>query len=429
MALSPDNLAILLVALSLLLCAAHGTGFVFKRLRQPPVVGEILGGLILGPTLLGVLSPSIQSAIFSDREPVVHALSALYHLGLLLLMFCSGLEMSAASSRHERKTIVGVTIAGTVLPLLLGFMALPLFNIDALMGAAQNSLAFVLVFGISIAVTSIPVISRVFMDLNIMDTSFARIVLACAVMGDVLLYVILSVALAVASGTAGNPGPLATTLGLGDSTAAKIIYHIVAAAAFFVAALVLGPPLARRLSGLRYNVVKKSSPIAGLLVFMFLGATVAHFLGIAPMLGAFGAGVAVGRSMLPGKDAPSVVIKSFSSAFLIPIYFAIVGLRLDLLTSFDPLFFLVFLVVACVILGGCVYAGARATGESSIAAWNFAFAMNARGGPGIVVASVAYDNGIISEQFFISLVLLAVVTSLLAGSWLSFVLRRGWPLR
>jgi len=126
---------------------------------------------------------------------------------------------------------------------------------------------------------------------------------------------------------------------------------------------------------------------------------------------AFAAGIAVGAAIAS--------IEGFSFAFFIPIYFAIVGLRLDLLHGFSIAFFLLFLLLACAIKAGSVCLGARLAGETSGSSVNLAVALNARGGPGIVVASVAYAAGIIGQPFYAALVMLAIVTSLLAGSWLA----------
>ena len=114
----------------------------------------------------------------------------------------------------------------------------------------------------------------------------------------------------------------------------------------------------------------------------------------------------------------TLAIKGFSLAFFIPIYFAVIGSTLDLVHGFSPVFFAFFLVVACGIKAVSVYLGARAAGETNASSWNLAIAMNARGGPGIVVASTAFVAGIIDQPFYAVLILLAIVTSLLAGSWL-----------
>ncbi len=167
--------------------------------------------------------------------------------------------------------------------------------------------------------------------------------------------------------------------------------------------------------------------MAHLLTFMLLMSCAALFLGIAPMFGAFLAGIAV-ASAAPSSE-PTDAIKGFSFAFFIPVYFAIVGLRLDLLAAFDPVFFALFLLFCCAAKAFSVYVGAALAGETRRGAVNLAVALNARGGPGIVLASLAFDAGIINESFYAALVMLAIVTSLAAGSWLEQTIRRGKPLR
>jgi Kef-type K+ transport system membrane component KefB len=174
--------------------------------------------------------------------------------------------------------------------------------------------------------------------------------------------------------------------------------------------------------------VNRSSSIAFQLVFMLTLSGICVFVGVVPLFGAFLAGVIVG-SAGDGQVGLQGEIQRFSFAFFVPIFFAIVGWRLDLIKNFDPLFFLYFTVLACAVKSLSVFAGARLAGETTAASQNFAIAMNARGGPAIVLASVAFDAHIITEGFYASLVILAIVTSLLAGSWLGRIVHAGRPLR
>jgi Kef-type K+ transport system membrane component KefB len=153
----------------------------------------------------------------------------------------------------------------------------------------------------------------------------------------------------------------------------------------------------------------------------------AAFLGISPIFGALLAGILASNVHHEAEQARQA-IQSFSYAVFIPIYFAVVGLRLDLVHNFEVGFFLFFLAFACLIKTISAYLGARLTGEGKTGARNLAIALNARGGPGIVLASVAFDAGVINIAFYTILVMLALVTSVLAGSWLDFALRRGQSL-
>jgi Kef-type K+ transport system membrane component KefB len=431
MVFTTENLVHLLIAIGLLVSFGHVFGWVFRRFRQPPVIGEILAGLLLGPTILGWIDPGLQESIFPKEGPTRVVMGAFYQLGLLLLMFCSGAEMRTAFQREDRRTAVAITLAGTVLPMIAGLLLLRMIDTTELIGVKQHHASFALVFGIAVAVTSIPVISRILTDLGIIQTPFASIVLSSAIIEDVILYVILSVAIAmvvvVDPGT--GAGGFAEMLGLQADTWQMHTYHVAASILFFGVMITLGAKLFTSRMFRRLNPLHRGSPVANMLVFMFLATIAGVYLGVAPMLGAFAAGLAVGKSSPPAHAIARDSIKSFSYAFFVPIYFTIVGLNLNLRTEFAPLFFVGFLAVACLVKASSVFLGAKVAGETNMGAWNLAVAMNARGGPGIVLASVAFEAGIVSKTFYSSLVMLAIVTSLMAGSWLDLVVRKKWPLR
>ena len=429
MQLSGADIAALLLAVGLLLGTAHAVGHLFTLMHQPRVIGEIVGGLLLGPTVFGTLAPQLQATVFPTEGPVAAVLGWNYQIGLLLLMFASGAEMRSVFRRGEGRVVGLVTVIGVVLPFAAGLLLFQVFDSTSLLGSAQNRTALLLVFGLAIAVTSIPVISRIMFDLGIIETSFARIVLGVAVIEDIVVYVVLALALGMVASSGGQEVGVPSLLGLEQGTTASMVFHVSATLAFFVVVLTLGPRSFRWSRRQRWNLVATSNPIAYHLLFIF-GATLACvFLGITPMFGAFLAGIAASVGHGPRVTHARESIKSFSFAFFIPVYFAIVGLQLDLVRHFDLLFFTWFLLFACAAKAASVYLGARLGGESPRGARNLAVATNARGGPGIVLASVTYAAGIISQAFFASLVMLAIITSLLAGSWLGHVVRSREPLR
>jgi Kef-type K+ transport system membrane component KefB len=425
--LSTPDLARLLLALSLLLAAAHVCGHVFARLRMPRVIGEIVGGLLLGPTFFGALLPRLQESVFAPDGATAGVLGAVYQLGLLLLMFCSGAEIRASARPTERRVVLLLTLFGTVLPLAAGLLVLGVVDFSRLWGPAGNATSFLLVFAIAIAVTSIPVISRILHDLGLMETSFAAIVLAAAVIEDVLLYVALAVAVGLVQSSQGEAFGVAAALETQLGPQWRVVYYVLASFTIVGVILRLGPSLFRRVLKWRFNLLNRSNAIAFQLVVLLVVTGGCILLGVTPMFGALVAGTMVVST--PKQDQAREAIQSFSFAFFIPIYFAMVGLRLDLIRDFSPWFFLVFFVFACAVKSISVYSGARLAGEKHNAATNFAVAMNARGGPGIVLASVAYDALIINESFYSALVMLAILTSLLAGAWLDRVVRSGRPLR
>jgi Kef-type K+ transport system membrane component KefB len=426
MTINTRDVAHLLLALAVMLVAAHGMGTLFAKLRQPRVIGEILGGLLLGPTVLGAVAPGVQRWLFPTEGPVPAVLGAIYQLGLLLLMYCSGMEVRSSIKGREGRAAASILLFGTVAPFVAGLAAVRLIDEPQFFGPNGNKTSFLLVFAIAMAVTSIPVISRIMFDLGILDTSFARIVLSVAVVEDIVLYIVLAVALGISGHAEGALFGLPGTIGLHPGSAADLIYHVIATFAILTLLFVFGRSIYRAVSTFLLNPIGRWSPVAFQLVFMLAACLACVFLGIQPFFGAFVAGIVVGsvaNTPDPVHDAACVAIREFSMAFFIPIYFAVVGLQLDLLHGFVPLFFISYLLLACVIKTVSVYTGARVGGQAPYAAVNLAVAMNARGGPGIVLASVVFGAGIVNQSFYAVLVLLAVVTSMVAGSWLQRVPR------
>jgi Kef-type K+ transport system membrane component KefB len=428
MSLDSTDVAHILLALGVLLVAAHGCGHLFVRLRQPRVIGELTGGVLLGPTLLSTLAPGVHSYLFPDDGPTQPVLGACHQLGLLLLMFCSGAEMRSLFRRGEERTVSLVTVTGVLLPFLGAFALIRAVDEKSLLGPANNATALTLIFALALAVTSIPVIARIMLDLGILETSFARIVLGVAIVEDTIVYIVLSVALGLVA-TRGAEFGLPAVLGMEGGSPEAITLHVVATLVLFGVMLRFGGPAFRFISRPKSSLLQQSNPVAFHLVFMIAASLLAAALGITPLFGAFLAGIIVSTETGAKADATRQSIKSFSFAFFVPIYFAIVGLRLDLVHHFEPLFFLWFLLFASVLKAASVYLGARLAKESRLASTNLAVALNARGGPGIVLASVAFGAGIINEEFYAALIMLAVVTSMLAGSWLGRIVRRGTALR
>ncbi|WP_433664311.1 cation:proton antiporter [Nocardia sp. CA-128927] len=425
MSLSRDEFASLLVALAIILIAAHVGAQICARLRQPPVIGEILGGLFLGPTVFGQLAPGVAGELFPATGVVHSGLQVLNEFGLLLLMFLAGREVMTYRNPGRQRTVAALAAAGLVIPMVLGLAVALALDHDDYSGPHGTKATFALIFGIAFAVTSIPVISRIMLDLGLLNTSFARIVLAVALLEDVVLYVALAVTFGLVQTKNGQTFGLISLLGL-DGTAA-ITYQVIVSLVFIAAVLLVGKQLFNRLATSRVNLVERASPVAFRLVFALVLVLACIFLGINAIFGALLAGIASADIATPPdrrevEPALSVsagdTIKQFSLAFFIPIYFAGVGMQLDLARNFDITFFAAFFLTATAVKGVSVWAAARAVGESNRDAKNFAVALNARGGPGIVLATVTLSAGLINEKFFTSIVVLSIVTSAMAGMWL-----------
>jgi Kef-type K+ transport system membrane component KefB len=412
-----------LFALLLLVLGANLLGQLFTRLRQPKVVGEILAGVLLGPTLLGKLAPGFAANLFgADKTaPQAVVLSFMYNLGLLMLMFVSGCAAKHLLGKDNRRPTAWILGIGLPLPFILGLIIAPMLPLEQFTGSADSERAVVLIFAIATAVTSIPVISKIFYDLGIIHTRFASLLLGAAVLEDILLWGVLSIATAIAAATAASGNLTAT-----------IAEHIAVNAAFVVASLTVMPPILRVISRARWNVVAHNSPIAWMLTvflgYVALAAALDVTLAFAALLAGFGVmgglkGTEQARFRLPFQSITDV-----SAFFFVPVYFAIVGYRLDLSRTFDPWMLALFLFGTSTVAFLSKGLGAKLAGMGRLDIVNIAVTQNARGGPGIVMASVAFDAGIINGPFFTTLVLTAVLTSQACGFWLDYVLRKGWPL-
>jgi Kef-type K+ transport system membrane component KefB len=390
-------------------------GSLFGRLRMPRVIGEIAGGLVLGPTLLGHFAPGAYHWAFTAFPEEGKLLAMASEFGLILLMFMSGMEIKARFAREDRKVAFPLLAGATFLPFLVGLAAPKVFNFKPYMGSPTvNSSSLTIIIGIAVAITSIPVISKIFLDLGIMHTRFARICLTVATVEDIALWGLLAVAISLSKSS--HPS-------LGDFIRTPLV-----TIAFFAVAMVALPRLLNGLLRTPAHGVVDNRPVRFALLACFGMVAVSELLGVKDMFGALLAGMAICRLPNEVVDVVRTKVKAFALVFFTPIYFAIVGLKLDLVKSFDVKFFLGFFLFCTVVKTlATAIAGRLSTGDW-LSTVNLAAALNARGGPGIVLASVAFDAKIIDERFFVTLVLTAVVTSLFAGGWFRYVLSKGWPL-
>src|SRR5205809_1527082 len=257
--MSNEEIGSIVVLLLILIATAHLFGYLFARLRQPKVIGEIVAGVVLGPTLLGRIAPSFSAAIFSDGSTSrVHVhdvvLGFLYWMGLLLLMFISGSETRRLFGRDDRRQVAWLASMGTVLPFVVALLIVPLFPVQRLMGVANQRNSLILVIGIAVAVTSIPVISRIFFDLKILHTRFARLVLGVAVLEDIVLWAVLAMATALAASS--------------SLPERKIAAHVVITLLYFLAGLAITPRICKSINRARWNFLAAISPVAYIVVVL-----------------------------------------------------------------------------------------------------------------------------------------------------------------
>lgn len=410
--MSNSDLTATLLLLLLLVALAQLLGHLFVKMRQPKVVGEIMAGVVLGPSLLGrfQFASGLMAAVKHQAIP----LSLFYWLGLLLLMFLSGAEARQIFGREERREVAWLSFIGTGIPFLLSLVFGPRLIRPSLAGTQGNPLSLTIILAVGVAVTSVPVVSKIFADLGILRTRFARLVLAVAVLEDIVLWLSLAVATAVAGHTSLKSRELAI--------------HLLSTVAFFGLGLTLVPRAIKRISKSRFNVIAQDSPITYVLAVLLAYCVVAGALDVSMVFAAFLAGFAVVHKKRRLFEASLDAIGKVSFALFIPAYFAIVGLKLDLVRGVSWWMLVTFILGSCVVKIVSVAIAGRFAGFRGLDLINLAVTMNARGGPGIVLASVAFDANIISAKFYTTLIVAAVLTSQAAGAWLDAVIRRGKPL-
>jgi Kef-type K+ transport system membrane component KefB len=415
----------LMLALLLLVLGAAVLGRLFVRFRQPKVVGELVAGIVLGPSLLGHFAPGLAGSIFAKGGPASPSgtvVSFVYQLGLLMLMFLSGSAVRHVLGKENRKATFLVLAVGASIPFGAVVLLSPVLPLHSLAGPAGNHTSVLLIVAIGAAVCSIPFISKIFYDLGILHTRFASLLLGAAVLEDIALWGVIAVATTIAAATTAGQAHLGAT----------IAGHIAQNLAYFVAAMTVMPAVLRRLGNARWNTVAQTMPVVWMTAVLFAYVTVAAHFEVTIAWAAFLAGFGVVGGMRGSErhryQSGLNALNDVSLAVFIPLYFAIVGYKLDFTKTFSPTMLVVFLVGSSILRIAAVALASRLAGFRGRPLVNLALTANARGGPGIVLASIAYDAHIINAAFFTTLVVTAVVTSQVCGLWLDYVLRRGWSL-
>lgn len=408
--------------------AVHCLGYIFDRLRQPRLIGEIMAGVLLGPYVLGTIEPSAFTKLIGASVGGVNKteiiLNFIYWIGLFLLMFISGSETRRLMARENQKETAWLMGVGITLPFLIviGMGLSAMLPLHLVVGTANQELPALLILAIAASVTSIPVISRIFYDLKILHTRFASLILGFAVLEDIALWGVLAVATGIVK-SAGGPQ---------DQMFHDIVAHTMTALLYMAIGLGIAPILLKKLHDTKFNILIKASPRGYIFVILFAYIAVASFLDVNLVFGAFMAGFGViggvkGTERARFADSLDSIAK-FSLSFFIPIYFAIVGYKLALGKEFSLNMLLAFLIGSSILALFSKGLASWLAGFRGLDVTNLAITANARGGPGIVLASVAFDAGIINGPFYTTLVLTAILTSQAAGVWLRYVLGKGWPL-
>lgn len=425
--MTENSIASILLLLGVFLLLAHLLGFIFEKLHQPRLVGEILSGILVGPFVLGQLFPDIFTNFFSIGQGAMNDTATvfgfLYWLGVLLLMFLAGSEVRNLLSKENRRPTAWLLAVGTPLPffIVIGLGLADIIPLSSLIGEKGVAFSALLVLASATAVTSIPVISRIFHDLGIMKTRFASLILGSAVIEDIALWGILAVAVSYATSASIDGG-------VTDAT----VVHVALNIAYLLIAMLVMPRILSFLRKSKWNWLYQKSPVAYSVVVLALYVALASVMQTSIVFAAFLAGYGLvggagGRERKHFTESLSVIHK-ISYAVFIPLYFALVGYRLVFDGTFSITMLLVFLIGSSVLILASMSLAAWLAGFRGISVVNIAVTTNARGGPGIVLASVAFEAGLISSAFYTTLVLSALITSQVTGWWLRRVLHKKLPL-
>lgn len=409
--LAPHDVMAMFLALAALLGAAKLGGELMLKLDQPSVLGEILAGIILGPTVLGTFSPRVYHTIFpgsGSSVPVV--LDAVTTIGVVLFLLAAGIEVDLTRVFRQGKTALLVSISGVIIPFVSGAAAAGLFPRFLGIEAGADRLIFALFVGTALSISALPVIAKVLMDLNLLRTDLGTVVVSSALFDDLVGWILFSLVLGL--------------MNSGAHTWAGLRHTILLTLLYVGLMLTLGRWLIDKAMP---QIQAHSTWPGGVLAFIFTltlaAAAFTEYAGIHAVFGAFIMGVAVGESRHLRERTREHIHQMVTNVFA-PLFFASIGLRANFVTNFR--FGLAATVIAVACVGKIIGAGwgARRGGMDGRTALAVGMAMNARGAMEIILGVLALQSGLIRERMFVALVFMALVTSLAAGPAIHYLLRR-----
>ncbi|MFI5913147.1 cation:proton antiporter [Dactylosporangium sp. NPDC051541] len=393
------------IAVAVILIFSKGVSWLLGKAGQPPVVSEMLAGVLLGPSLLGLLLPDVEHWLFP--APLLPVLYVVGQIGLVLFMFQAGYSFAGHRPTRLAGTAGAVSIAGVSAPLALG--ALLVFCTDGLAPVRKEgtSVAITAAFvGVALAITAFPMLARIITERGIDGTRHGSLSLAAGAIDDMAAWIMLAVVLAVSSG---KPGGAIITVG---------------GAILFIAVLWLG---GRRAANTLMNNdrIGDRGRLLGLVALLFVVAWYTDEIGLYAVFGAFAAGV-----VMPHNERTDKVVDTLTpiaSIVFLPLFFTFSGLRTEFGLLSDPAVLL--FAVACVVLAiagkfGACWAAARVRGEPNVVALRVGALMNARGLMQLIALNVGLEAGIVGPALFTVLVLVALVTTIMTTPLLTWIDRR-----
>lgn len=386
-------------------------GQFMRRIKQPAVLGEMFGGIILGPTVFGLLAPGLFDWLFQSSTNVVAVRDATIKLGMLFFLFIAGLETNISDLKELGRKAALIGLVGTLVPIAAGVALVYALPRDFWGAAVQpHFFAFALFVGMNLANSANPVLARILMDLGLLKGGIGTMCMTATIVDDLVNWTLFAVILSdISPSGSGN----ATNLPI--SIALVVLVFVL----FLGVGRWVGPRSMRWIKG---HVTWPSGFIAVTAVVVLVSASITESLGLHAFLGAFLVGAALGGQGDEHQEAHNVIAR-FALSFFAPIYFISMGMTTNYVTNFDWRLVLVILAVALVSkLFGVLLGTRMARMPIDREAWAIAFGLNARGATGIILAGVGLTAGVIDDRIFVAIVVMALVTSLLAGPMMHWLL-------
>ncbi|NTV13534.1 MAG: cation:proton antiporter [Desulfobulbaceae bacterium] len=408
--LTHNDLIVLLLAISTMLIMSRMVGELGKKIGLPMVMGELLVGIALGPTLLGAWFPATSAYLFpfTSNPSFSLALDGILSLSVIMLLFVAGLELQLSQVVRHGRVAIYTGFGSMFLPFVSGFavawLAPQWFGVTT---GSANHLLFALFLGTAMAISALPVIARILLDLKLFKTEVGMVIIAAAIFNDVAGWLIFSFILSMVAQDGG-----------GSKVGATIAY-IVAFSAFM---LTVGRLLCNRvLPWVQSRLSWPGGVLALSLGLCLLSAAFTEAIRIHAILGAFIAGITIGDSAHLREHA-RVIMHQFVTNFFAPLFFVSIGLKVNFLQHFDGVIVGVILVLAFAgkVVGASL--GARLGGMAVRPALAVGFGLNARGAMEIILGSLAYEAGLISQPVFVALVVMALVTSIASAPLMRYFL-------
>ncbi len=416
-AASHDEVLLLVIQIAVLLFSARMLGELAQRFKQPSVIGEIMAGIILGPSLISSLFPALGVWIVPQTAVSGYLLEVVSLIGVMLLLLVTGLETDLGLIRRHARTAIGVSLGGITTTFATGFL-LGQFLPDTLLADPDRRLIFALFVGTAMAISAIPVIAKIMFDMGLMRRDIGQTIIAAGMSDDTIGWVMLSIVAGLAAGEA--------------MTTASVLASVGRVVAFMVLSFTLGNWLIKRLIHFTQDRLISTGRILTLVIVLtFTWGAISQALHLEPILGAFVVGILLGNLPRLNNDVRHT-LENISISIFSPIFFAVAGLKVNLLQLFSSInLILIALLVIFVATFGKVlgtYLGARLIGRRDH--WNalsFGAALNARGAMEIIIATIGLQLGILSQDMFSIIVLMAMATSLIAPFALRWTLMHVQP--